>query len=41
MDKKTNQKLYSSTTLLENVAFVFFHMMEAFSKEFLEVHGNF
>ena len=28
-----------STTLFDNVAFVFFHVMETFSKEFLEVHG--
>ena len=28
-----------SITLFDNVAFVFFHVMETFSKEFLEVHG--
>ena len=28
-----------STTLFDNVAFVFFHVMETFSKDFLEVHG--
>ena len=42
MDKKTNQKLKLldiSTTLFNNVAFAFFHVMETFSKDFLEVHG--
>ena len=28
-----------STTLFDNVAFVFFHVMETFSKDFLEVYG--
>ena len=28
-----------STTLSDNVAFVFFHVMETFSEDFLEVHG--
>ena len=28
-----------STTLLNNVAFVFFHVMETFSKDLLEVRG--
>ena len=28
-----------STTLFDSVAFVFFHVMETFSKDFLEVHG--
>ena len=28
-----------STTLFDNVAFVFFHVMETFSKDFLEVLG--
>ena len=28
-----------STTLLDNVAFVFFHVMERFSEDFLEVRG--
>ena len=28
-----------STTLFDNVAVVFFHVMETFSKDFLEVHG--
>ena len=28
-----------STTLFDNVAFVFFHVMETFSKDFLEVRG--
>ena len=41
MDKKTNlQKLKTldiSTTLFDNVAFVFFYAMETFSKDFLEV----
>ena len=37
MDKKTNHDI--STTLFDNVAFVFFHAMETFSKDFLEVHG--
>ena len=27
-----------STTLFDNVAFVFFHVIETFSKDFLEVH---
>ena len=42
MDKKTNQKLRTldiSTTLFDNVAFVVFHVMETFSKDFLEVRG--
>ena len=40
MDKKTNQKIVDiSTTLFDNVAFVFFHVMETFSKDFLEVRG--
>ena len=41
MDKKTSQKIenYISTTLADNVAFAFFHVMETFSKYFLEVHG--
>ena len=42
MDKKTNKKLETldiSTTLFDNVAFAFFHVMETFSKDFLEVHG--
>ena len=39
MDKKTNKKLKTpdiSTTVFDNVAF---HVMETFSKDFLEVHG--
>ena len=28
-----------NTTLFDKVAFVFFHVMETFSKDFLEVHG--
>ena len=28
-----------STTLFDNVAFVFFHVIETFSEDFLEVHG--
>ena len=42
MDKKTNKKLETLdiiTTLFDNVAFSFFHVMETFSKDFLEVHG--
>ena len=42
MDKKTNKKLKIldiSTTLFDNVAFVFFHVMEIFSKDFLEARG--
>ena len=42
MDKKTNQKLKTldiSTTLFVNVAFVFFHVMKTFSKDFLEMRG--
>ena len=42
MDKKTNKKLKNldiSTTLFDNVAFVFFHMMATFSKYFLEARG--
>ena len=42
MDKNTNKKietLYISTTLFDNVAFVYFHVIETFSKDFLEVHG--
>ena len=42
MDKKTNKKLKNldiSTTLFDNVSFVFFHVMETFSKDFLEVRG--
>ena len=42
MDKKTNKKLKTldiSTTLFDNAAFVFFHVMETFSKDFLEVRG--
>ena len=42
MDKKTNkiiETLDISTTLFDNVAFVFLHVMETFSKDFLEVRG--
>ena len=42
MDKKTNQNLKTvdiSTTLFDNVAFVFCHVMETCSKDFLEVRG--
>ena len=42
MDKKPDKKLKTldiSTTLFDNVAFVFFHVMETFSKDFLEVRG--
>ena len=42
MDKETNQKLKTldiSTTLFDNVAFVFFHVMKTFSKDFMEVGG--
>ena len=28
-----------STTLFDNIAFVYFHVMETFSKDFLEVRG--
>ena len=37
MDKETIKKLKTldiSTTLFDNVAFVFFHVMETFSKDF-------
>ena len=40
MDKRLIKKLKTldiSATLFHNVAFVFFHVMEAFSKDFLEV----
>ena len=42
MDKKTNLKLKTLdiiATHFDNVAFVFFHMMEASSEDFLEVRG--
>ena len=43
MDKKTNKKklrtVVISTTLFDNVAFVFFYVMETFSKDCLEVRG--
>ena len=42
MDKKTDKKIENSRhqyTLFDNVAFVFFYVMETFSEDFLEVHG--
>ena len=42
MDKKTNKKLKTldiSTTFFDDVAFVFFHVMETFSKDSSEVRG--
>ena len=39
MDKKTNKKIENSRHQYHNVAFVFFHVMETFSKDFFEVHG--
>ena len=42
MDKKTNKNLKTleiSTTLFDNVAFGFFHVMETFSKDLLEVRA--
>ena len=42
MDKKlikSLKTLHISTTLFDNIAFVFFHVMGTFSKDFLEVHG--
>ena len=42
MDKKTYKKLKTvdiSTTLFDNVAFVFFHVTETFSKDSLKVNG--
>ena len=43
MDKKTNKKIVKTldinTILFDNVAFVFFHVMETFSKDFSEVRG--
>ena len=43
MDKKTNlEKMKTpdiNTTLFDSVAFLFFHVMEIFSEDFLRVHG--
>ena len=42
MDKKLIKKLKTldiRNTFFDNVAFVFFHVMETFSKDFLEVCG--
>ena len=36
---KTLKALDTSTTLFDNAPFVFFHVIETFSKDFLEVHG--
>ena len=44
MDKKTNQKklktLDISATLFDNVAFVFFHVMETFSEDSWKCVGS-
>ena len=42
MDKKTDKILKTLdiiTALFDNVAFVFFQVMETFSKDILELHG--
>ena len=43
MNKKTNRKLKTldiSTILFDNVAFVFFHVMETFYKHFMETFSE-